>query len=147
MGCHILCACYTCATWTVTGTVWTTTSSVWTVFHPLCGLPQPLCGVSLAKRGNEDNVLYGGYRAFANVQRTCPSLTTRAQVGLRFDPPLETTYNNHKERRKVTNTGNDDKEEIKKETGNADWERTQVTKTGNEDGERRQGIGNKKRNR
>ena len=90
--------------WAVTGAVWAVVSSMWAVtacmhaahalhrlFHPLCWMLDPLCRLSLAKTGNEDIVFCGDYRAFTNVQRTCPSLTTQMNVGLRFDPRWDRT--------------------------------------------------------
>ena len=111
--------------------------------HALCGLFHPMCALSLTKAGNEDIVLCCGYRAFTNIRWTCSSLTTREQVGLRFDPrwsrPTTIAGNEERDRRKGTKTGNEGKEPrqgIKK--GNDD---------GNEGSERRQGteIGNQRK--
>ena len=97
----------TIAMWAITSSMWAVTACMHTVqalcglFHSLCGMLQPTCGLSLAKTGNEDIVLYGGYRAFTNILRTCPSLTTWAYMGLRFDPrwsrPTIITGNQHRE--------------------------------------------------
>ena len=56
------------------------------LFHPPCGTLQPGRGLSLGKKGNEGIVLCGSYRAFANVQSTFLSLTTRAYMDLRLNP-------------------------------------------------------------
>ena len=82
------------------------------LLNPLCGLLQPACMLCIwgvgyfilpvgccmlyvcchqrrqgKKTGNKGIAFCGGYRAFANVPLTHPSLTTRAYVGLRFYPP------------------------------------------------------------
>ena len=41
---------------------------------------------TVTSEDREDIAFCGSYRAFASIPRTCPSLTTRARVGLRFDP-------------------------------------------------------------
>ena len=102
--------------WAFAGTVWDVeSSSMWAVAafmraaQSLCGMSQPLLGMPLVKKENEDIVCCSGYRAFEDIPRACPSLTTRACVGLRFDPrrsrPATITGNDDMEPRRVTKTG------------------------------------------
>ena len=77
--------------WADTGTAWAIVSSVLSVVacmhaaQELCGILHPLHRMPLAKRGNEDIAFFGGYCAFVNFSRTCASLTTWENVGLRFE--------------------------------------------------------------
>ena len=127
VGCHILCECFICAMWDVASTAWAIVSSMQAVtaylrsaqalcglfrplcgmfqplcgmFQPLCGMFQPLCGLSLANTGNEDIAFCCGYHTFAKIPRACPSLTTPAYLGLRFNHrwSLPTTVAGNKER-------------------------------------------------
>ena len=106
------------------------------MFHPLYGMLQPLCGLSLTKIWNEEFLLCGVYLTFSNIPRTCPMLTTWAQVGLSFDHRCSRseiiTGDEGKERRRVTIVRNQEKKPM------------QVTQTGNQDSKPRQGskIGN-----
>ena len=96
MGYQILYVYCKGAMWAVASTVWVVTFSVGEVaacmhaVQVMCGKLHPLHGVSLAKIGNEcierRHFFCGGCHAFANVPGTCPSLTTCANVGLRFNP-------------------------------------------------------------
>ena len=110
----------TTSMWTVAAFMWDLIDSEWAVAtsmhgtQALCGLLHPLCGLSLEKRGNEDIAFCGGYRAFTSIPRTCPSLTTRAHVCLRFDPrripPTIIIGNEYREPIQGKKPGNQDRE-------------------------------------
>ena len=146
MGCYIL---YECCE----GFMQAVSSSMHAV-HALCGLLLTLCGLlnplrgllqpaymlhvryvgchyqlQGTKTGNEAIAFCGGYRAFTNIPRTCPSVTTRVHVGLRFDPRWS---------RPTTSARNEDRERMQRtKIGNADMEPRQGMKMGNQDQERR----------
>ena len=85
-----------------TGAVWDVASFVWAVspcmhsaqalcgmWCPLCRTMKPLYGISMVKTENKDrerrDFVLWWLLPFVNVPRACPSLTTRAHVGVRFD--------------------------------------------------------------